>query len=250
MPLKTDDRYFVDCHTHVLPGMDDGAADADVSRQMLASLADQGTAEIWLTSHYYPQREALDDYVAKRRAAYEKIAHLFPEYGIRARLGAEVFFSGDLFYFEPAEFRRLTIDGSHWLLLELPYRTPLSDELFDAITRVKEISGCEIILAHIERYNIHINRAFRQRLLDAGLRLQMNLSDYARATAQEQALLETQIADGDISFLATDCHNMDRRKPVITPLLSRITDRVGVEPVREAIAFSRRVIAEDLGENK
>lgn len=38
---------FIDSHTHILPGMDDGAQNVEESEQMILSLSKQGIEEIF-----------------------------------------------------------------------------------------------------------------------------------------------------------------------------------------------------------
>ena len=44
---------MIDFHTHILPGIDDGAKDVSVSAAMLEMEKEQGVNEIVLTPHYY-----------------------------------------------------------------------------------------------------------------------------------------------------------------------------------------------------
>ena len=41
----------VDCHSHILPAIDDGSRSTEESLQMLAILEEQGVSEVWLTPH-------------------------------------------------------------------------------------------------------------------------------------------------------------------------------------------------------
>ena len=40
-----------DCHSHLLPGVDDGVATIEQSLEVLAYLESQGVAEVWCTPH-------------------------------------------------------------------------------------------------------------------------------------------------------------------------------------------------------
>ncbi|MBS7317415.1 MAG: capsular biosynthesis protein, partial [Bacteroidales bacterium] len=44
-------KGFVDCHSHVLPGVDDGARDIAKSRAILSLMEEQGVERLWLTPH-------------------------------------------------------------------------------------------------------------------------------------------------------------------------------------------------------
>ena len=56
--MKQKQLLRVDCHSHILPGMDDGAQDVGVSLEMLRASAVYGVESILLTPHYYPTVES------------------------------------------------------------------------------------------------------------------------------------------------------------------------------------------------
>ena len=63
---------LVETHCHILPELDDGARSVEESVHMVQKLQTQGAEKIISTSHYYSDSISLDDFVAKRNAAYEK----------------------------------------------------------------------------------------------------------------------------------------------------------------------------------
>ena len=44
----------IDFHTHILPGMDDGAQSVEMAVEMLTMLRAQGVTMVFATSHYTP----------------------------------------------------------------------------------------------------------------------------------------------------------------------------------------------------
>ncbi len=67
---------FVDIHTHILPGFDDGAKDLEVSRALLTTLVEQGVGTVVATPHFYPNREDLGTFVRRRQIAVDKLLSL------------------------------------------------------------------------------------------------------------------------------------------------------------------------------
>ena len=61
---------MVDFHTHILPGMDDGAATVADSLAMLARLHDQGVDTVCLTSHFLQEEPSVEDFLRRRSAAW------------------------------------------------------------------------------------------------------------------------------------------------------------------------------------
>ena len=47
---------MIDFHTHILPGLDDGAKSVAISAGLLQMEADQGVKEIVFTPHYYAKK--------------------------------------------------------------------------------------------------------------------------------------------------------------------------------------------------
>ena len=44
-------KGICDCHTHLLPGVDDGVATIEQSLEVLAYMESQGVSEVWCTPH-------------------------------------------------------------------------------------------------------------------------------------------------------------------------------------------------------
>ena len=83
---------MTDIHTHILPGIDDGAKDEKVSEEMLSALYAQGVRRVVFTPHYYGNHRSPQDFLKLRSEAYEKIKGVVPA-GMQTALGAEVHFS-------------------------------------------------------------------------------------------------------------------------------------------------------------
>ena len=62
---------MTDLHTHILPGMDDGAVSVETSLEMLRMERDQGVDAVVLTPHFYRDRERPEQFLARRRASAE-----------------------------------------------------------------------------------------------------------------------------------------------------------------------------------
>ena len=51
-------RRIVDCHSHILPGIDDGSKNLEESLELLRLSARQGVSHMMATPHFYPQYDA------------------------------------------------------------------------------------------------------------------------------------------------------------------------------------------------
>jgi len=60
---------LTDLHTHILPGMDDGARNVAMSLAMLEAERAQGVDTVVLTPHFYREREDAERFLQRREAA-------------------------------------------------------------------------------------------------------------------------------------------------------------------------------------
>ena len=47
-----DNTYIADIHSHILPGVDDGAKDPETSARLLSKAYEEGTRILFFTPHY------------------------------------------------------------------------------------------------------------------------------------------------------------------------------------------------------
>ena len=192
-----------DCHCHVLPGLDDGAADLEESLFLCRWLVRRGYEEAVCTSHcnrLYPNTEEGVE------AAASALQWELDRKGIPLRLIPSLEYR-----LVPATWPRqrlLPWKGNH-ILIELPLKTP---EKMGSIVPEEEIrklveAGYQPVLAHPERY-LWASLADYARWRDAGTAFQRNmgaLEGFYGGPAQLRArhLLKA----GCYTVLGTDLHN-------------------------------------------
>lgn len=64
---------IIDCHTHLLPGIDDGAKDLGVSMEMLKEEHRQGIDLVIASPHFYANRDQIENFIDRRAKALEII---------------------------------------------------------------------------------------------------------------------------------------------------------------------------------
>lgn len=200
---------FVDLHSHLIPGVDDGARDGDESRAALKAMRSVGVSAIVTTPHVkgslalqeermHARLRALDDGWAELIRVRDETV---PE--LELRRGAEVLLDvpepelGD---------PRLRLGGGRFVLVEFAYFTvpPRSARVIVAI----RAQGWIPIVAHPERYrNIESDLDVIEEWRGAGAHLQVNgpsLIGRYGAAAKDVAvrLLERGWAD----YLSSDYH--------------------------------------------
>ncbi len=197
-----------DIHTHILPDMDDGCANAEQSITLLKALAADGVRRVYLTPHYRSDSESVESFLKRRDRAMQQLRAALPaDFPIELRLGSETTLSDVLLRNESLD--ALCLEGTRCLLLELNYNTRMSDRLRNRIYRLQCEYDVVPMLAHVERY-----RYLRQRepafceLLASGCLAQVNLDTLS---TWYRGRVYHWIRSGYVQAVGTDCHRPDRR---------------------------------------
>lgn len=165
---------MIDIHTHILPGIDDGARDFDESIKILQGLAEQEITHVILTPHYV----ASSTYISPRSTnlkLYRQLQDKVDQAGINItlHLGNEIYIDRDISkLLEKGKMSPLA-DGKY-ILVELPMSGEFAD--FEDILLSLKYEGWKVILAHPERYRTyHENYKKLYDLTEQGILLQCNL---------------------------------------------------------------------------
>ena len=141
---------FIDLHSHILPGLDDGAPNPEISLAMVKGLAAAGFSTICATPH---QKEgqflpSLHDIHNAHTHLSESVAKAGVEVDII--LAAENMWD-NVFYERTKQNSVPSYDGGPSFLFELPIARTLPVGLFEELFRVTR-TGSLPVLAHPERY--------------------------------------------------------------------------------------------------
>ncbi|MBR1723547.1 MAG: histidinol-phosphatase, partial [Ruminococcus sp.] len=109
----------IDFHSHILPGIDDGSKNIEESVALLDIMAADGVDIVVATPHFYCTHRSIHSFLERRNNAYKKLKpYLKPEHP-RILLGGEVLYDDILIGKD--DLSRLTIQGTNFMLLEMPY---------------------------------------------------------------------------------------------------------------------------------
>ncbi len=229
-------EYYMDMHCHCLPGIDDGARTMDQSLQMLKQAYDDGIRSVIATPHFHHRRghASKEVILEKVKEVQEAIKATCPDMTIYP--GNELYYSSNL----PeliAEEKVCTMAGSRYVLIEFSPDTEYA-EMRNALINV-QAQGVWPILAHIERYFCLVKKpALAAELADMGIYLQVNaggvLGRYGR---KEKSLIKKMFAKGNISFVATDAHDTENRRQVLSEAAAYIAKKFG-EETAERVLFA------------
>lgn len=215
---------MIDLHTHVLPGVDDGARDEAEALAMLAAAASDGVTTVLATPHAHHVHA--DTVVAgtMRLNAAARDAGI----GITILPGHEARIAADLVDRYQAG-ALLTLNGTNWLLLECYLFDDWPMYLIErSVDRLRN-AGLRPLLAHAERY------PFVQRdplallpLIQRGIPIQINAGSlFLRPTDIERITAEQLLRTRTAHVVASDAHNARYRPPVLHAAYQRVSEIAG-----------------------
>lgn len=220
-----------DIHSHILPGFDDGSRSTEMTLAMLNEMTAQGIGLLAATSHFYPTRIGMDAFLAGRQRAVEKLRTVYDE-GRHPKicLGAEVAYYPGISRSD--RLRELTVGGTDYLLLEMPF-SRWSEDVIEDLLAIPDEWGLRPILAHIERYASYQKHSTLPDLIENGILIQSNAEYFLDPKTAKKAM--KMLKNGEIHFLGSDCHNMIARRPNLGPAICAIAEH-GLERKLEELA--------------
>lgn len=203
---------LLDLHSHVLPGVDDGAPDLEQALAMCRLALDDGVRLIAATPHWYPARDPLttsDISLAVQALSAELAAAGMP---LELVAGAEVALDPEL----PRLAREgllPTLNGGPYLLLECPPHT--SPRLLPDLIYGLRLAGLRPILAHVERtWPGGQDWDWLIGLVEQGCLVQVTAASLTgKLGLAPKKTAESLLALGLVNILASDSHSPTWRPP-------------------------------------
>jgi len=195
---------FVDCHSHVVPSGDDGAATIDDGLALCRSAAEHGTGVLFATPHIWthftltPQREI------EIREAFEQMR---ARAAVELRLGYELTPARPLLREDP---HRYVLEGTDCVLIEVPF-TGSADLLFKVAEHV-EAEGLRPVIAHPERTEVVLDDpSIAEKLAARGWTVQVNATSLTGRHGDEPQALGWSLVERRLAqIVASDGHRTTR----------------------------------------
>jgi protein-tyrosine phosphatase len=234
---EAGESVMIDIHSHILPGLDDGASDMDEAIRMCSIAADDGIAQVVATPHhlngtYYNPKNTVANAVASLNEALHK-----HNVDVTVLPGSDVHLGTNLLDEAKAKAERImTINNSgKFMLLELPsFFVP--QHVREQVFRLKLI-GVTSIITHPERNKIAMEEpGFLYDLVLAGALLQITAGsitgDFGGAVKDRAHRL---MDSGMAHIVATDAHNSSSRPPGLSRAFKILSDVVGPDEARMTV---------------
>ncbi len=206
--LLPPDNFLLntDIHSHILPGIDDGAPDLESALQLINGLYALGFRTCIATPHIIG--DLYRNNAVTIGAALSNVQEACRHEGIDMEISAAAEYMLDDYFMELLQQEQPLLTLKHNIVLtEFAYIAEpqnIEDMAFAIIT-----AGYQPVLAHPERYfYFHRNYEAYYRLKELGFHLQVNLLSLTGYYGKEVSKAAHFIIDKDLaSLLATDLHH-------------------------------------------
>lgn len=200
--LDLINNEYVDIHSHILPGIDDGPESINDSINLISKIKDVGFKKIIATPHTYNQV-----YNNTNETIKESYDLLMNSFSLDMKISYASEYMLDHTILEKIKNRSILCLKNNYVLVEMSFMAApnnLSEIIFEIIT-----NGYIPILAHPERYRfLHGNLQNFINLKKIGCEFQLNLLSVtgyygAQITKISEYLLKSDLID----YVGSDIHN-------------------------------------------
>lgn len=235
---------MVDIHCHILPGLDDGAADLDEALLMARIAWGGGTKTIIATPHFGGSGDSATPPAIL--AAVQQLREALQAAGLPLTVlpGMELLCTSRLEeILEKKEY--LTLAGSRYLLTEFYFDTDAAsmNRMLQLIARRDLVP----VIAHPERYDaVQLEPSLVEDWMDKGYAVQLNagsLLGHLGSAAQRTARLLAR--EGLALAVASDGHSPDLRSPRLNGARDYLEERICVACAQDLLQDGPRLILED-----
>lgn len=223
---------MIDFHSHILPGIDDGAKNLEQSIAMVNEAKKVGFTKIISTSHYMENYYECNE--KNRKELLEQVQKNVN--GIELCLGNEIYITNNIIELLQ-NGQASSINGTKYVLFEFPLITtrPMNDK--EVIYRLVE-NGYIPIIAHPERYPfIQENPDYLYELEEMGALFQANYgSIIGMYGLKAKKTLKILLKNNLISFFGSDAHRPEQvynKMPKIIKKLKKIISNEEFEEFTE-----------------
>ncbi len=245
---------FVDLHSHILPGVDDGAPSLDATIEMLRLAHQGGTRVMVATPHMFlppynndpaAMTDAFADTVQQLHQRSEQPGLSFLA-EMSLHLGAESYLSPE-FLEALTHGKVLSMNSSFYLLVEFPAFLSV-DMLTSAMERILT-AGFVPILAHVERYPPFCQQPRRlQHFLQLGCVAQLNGASLLGLEGRAQRKVAySLLSQGLVQVIASDAHDCRRRAPILDQVCRVARKNFPADDIRDWVVENpRRILANEV----
>ena len=233
---------FIDIHTHILPGIDDGAKNLQEACRLVRMAWQDGTRTLFLTPHCWEERWNCS--VQQIRETFSQlqaqVAREMPD--MQLYLGAEIRYGSSV----PERLQQetlLAMNGSDFVLLEFSTQAVKSQILMAVMEVVRY--GYTPIIAHAERCEcFHTVSDLVDEVRSLGGYIQINADSIMGVHGFAIKRFTHKLLKGQkVDFVASDGHDCKERPPLLQKCYLRVCKKFGEEYAARVFIQNARCMA-------
>ena len=219
---------FIDIHSHILPGMDDGSRSIGQTVRMLEIAVSEGITTMIATPHNMPGKGCPPGRVVRRKVA--ELQRAVEEEGIPLEIvaGTEYYYREEVLdILEDGD--AVTLGDSDCVLVEFE---PLAERNYirNALRNILSL-GYKPVIAHVERYaKVMEDTSVLYDMRKNGILVQVNaMSVTGDNGRQAKKDVRGLLKKGLVDFVGTDAHSDGRRAPFMGKCADVLYKKCGAE---------------------
>jgi protein-tyrosine phosphatase len=197
----------VDIHSHLIPGIDDGAQTMEDSIALLREFQELGFKKVVTTPH------VMSDYYKNTPeiilSGLENVRRAMVKEGLTIEIDAAAEYNLDADFEQLVEHKNLLTFGDNYVLFELPFFQ--EPQILNSIIWKMKSAGYQPVLAHVERYSFwHKNLDKIEELHDRGVLIQLNINSLTGHYGPDvKKTGEWLVNEKRVDLVGSDCHNLN-----------------------------------------
>ncbi len=224
---------IVDIHSHIIPGIDDGSKNMEMSLEMIRNAEENGTKEIVATPHYLMEYgeatiEEVKNYVKKLNVVLEN-----EKIDVKIYSGQEVYFTEKIIE-DYMQGNIGTINDSRYMLIEFPMRE-FNENMFDILYEL-QIRNIVPIIAHPERYKFFIEKPLIiNHFINEGYLFQVNAGSIEGKFGEHvKKTANCFLGENIYNFIGSDAHNIKNRNTGLKSALNLIDKDMNIDIFKDS----------------
>jgi len=201
---KKENRYSVDIHSHLIPGIDDGSKSMEESIALVKTLHALGFEKLITTPHIMSHRFPNSSEIIVNGLKELQIELKRQEIEIIIEAASEYYL--DEHFVKLLEKKDILTFGKNYLLFEMSHaQKPVK---LEGLVHEMKVAGYQPILAHPERYLfMHKDFSMYERLKDQGVLFQVNLNSFDGYYSKPVKKVAFKLLKmGYLDFIGSDTH--------------------------------------------
>ena len=219
---------YIDMHSHILPGMDDGSRSMGQTLRMLETAVSEGITTMMATPHNMPGKGCPPGSVVRRKV--DELRRTVEQEGIPLEIvaGTEYYYREEVLDILDSE-DAVTLGNSDCVLVEFE---PLAERNYirNALRNILGL-GYRPVIAHVERYaKLMEDASVLFDMRKNGVLVQVNaMSVTGDNGRQAKKDVRNLLKKGLVDFVATDAHSDGRRAPYMEKCAEVLYRKCGTE---------------------